>query len=140
MRFPLVAASAAIFFAIAVAAQTPAKDPVDQLIPWLLRENGELRTIPFSQVIFDATGKRVLSLDRRNEADQRVVRQLSTVADEVMRRMNASDSPVQNLARINEASSHFEDLLRATLNGLPGFSCDFPRTSEERIQRSGYPD
>jgi len=57
-----------------------------------------------------------------------------------MKRMNAPDSPVQNLARINEASSHFEDLLREKLNRIPGLSCDFPRTSEDRVQRSGYPD
>jgi hypothetical protein len=62
------------------------------------------------------------------------------VLNEVMKRMNAPDSPVQNLARINEASSHFEDLLRELLNRVPGFTCDFPHTSEDRVQRSGYPD
>jgi hypothetical protein len=136
MRSPLALAFAALL-ASGVAAQ---EAPVDQLIPWLLREDGELRTIPFSQVIFDATGKRVLAIDPKSEADQRIIRQLSAVVDEVMTRMNAPDSPVQKVGRINEASSHFEDLLREKLNQMPGFSCDFPRTAEDRVQRSGYPD
>ncbi len=123
-----------------LSAQDAPKPPVDQLVPWLLREDQELREIPFSQVVFAATGKRVLAIDPRNEADQRAIRQISDVLTEAMKRMNAPESPVQGLARINEASSHFEDLLRELLNQIPGFSCDFPRTSENRVQRSGYPD
>jgi hypothetical protein len=57
-----------------------------------------------------------------------------------MERMNAPDSPVQNVGRINEVSSLFEDLLRERLDRVPGFRCDFPDTSEDRVQRSGYPD
>ncbi len=41
--------------------------PVDQLIPWLLDEVRQLRGVPFAQVIFDATGKRVLP-ERRNRS------------------------------------------------------------------------
>jgi hypothetical protein len=51
--------------------------PVDQLIPWLLNEDRQLRGIAFSEVILDATGKRVLAFDPRNETDQRVVKQIS---------------------------------------------------------------
>ena len=39
------------------ASQTNEKTPVDALIPWLLQEDAQLRGIPFSEVIFDATGK-----------------------------------------------------------------------------------
>ena len=51
---------AAIGLASAGLAQTsPApKAPVDQLIPWLLDEDQQLRGLPFSEVIFDATGKK----------------------------------------------------------------------------------
>src|SRR5205085_12429008 len=35
-----------------------ANAPVDQLIPWLLDEDRQLRGVAFSEVIFDATGKR----------------------------------------------------------------------------------
>jgi hypothetical protein len=130
----------ACLIAASLAAQDVSKAPVDQLVPWLLREDQELREIPFSQVVFAATGKHVLAIDPKSEADQRVIKQIGDVLSEVMQRMNAPDSPIQAVARINEVSSHFEDLLRERLNRVPGFRCDFPRTSEDRVQRSGYPD
>ena len=99
-----------------------------------------MRAIPFSEVIFDATGKKVIAVDKNNETDQRVIKQIGDVLDEVLRRMNAPDSPIQNIPRINEVSSHFEDMMRELLNATPGLSCDVPRTAENRVQRSGYPD
>jgi hypothetical protein len=99
-----------------------------------------LRGIAFSEVIFDTTGKKVLAVDRQNPVDQRVVKTISGVLDEVLKRMNAPDSPIQSVGRINEASSHFEDTMRELLNVAPGFSCDFPHTAQEKVQRSGYPD
>jgi hypothetical protein len=116
------------------------KSPAEALIPWLLQEDGGLRSIPFSEVIFAATGKRVLAVDKQNAVDQRTIRALATTLDEVLRRMNAPNSPVQTVDRINEASSHFEDAIRELLNATPGLSCEFPRTAAERVQRSGYPD
>ncbi|HEY3602507.1 MAG TPA: hypothetical protein VGK72_11165 [Chthoniobacterales bacterium] len=118
--------------------QSPA--PVDQLIPWLLGEDAQLRGLPFAEVIADATGKKVRAVDPRDETDQRVIKQISTVLDEVVRRMNAPESVIQQVARINEVSSHFEDLLCQLLNAAPGLRCDFPRTAEGHVQRSGYPD
>jgi hypothetical protein len=122
------------------AANSTSLSPIDTLIPWLLREDHDLRGIPFSEVILDATGKRVLAIDPKSTTDRRVINQLSSVLDEVMKRMNAPDSAIQGIPRINEVSSHFEDLLRELLNKAPGLSCDLPRTAEDRIQRSGYPD
>jgi hypothetical protein len=120
---------------------TPAaKSPVDQLIPWLLDEDRQLRGIPFGEVIGDVTGKKVLAFNPQNEIDQRVVRQIGAVLNDVTRRMNEPHSPIQNIARINEASSRFEDMIRELLNTTPGLSCDFPRTAEGRVQHSGYPD
>jgi hypothetical protein len=116
------------------------KAPVDQLIPGLLNEDQQLTGIPFSEVIFEATGKRVLPVDRRNESDQRMIKQLSGVLDEVMRRMNDSQNAVQSVGRINEVSSHFENTLRELLNSTAGLRCDFPRTADDKVQRSGYPD
>jgi hypothetical protein len=114
--------------------------PVDQLIPWLLNEDRELRGIAFSQVIFDATGKRVLAFDPQNETDRRVVKQISAACHETMKRLNAPDSVIQNIGRINEVSSHFEDTLRELLSSTSGLSCDSPPTLEGKTQRSGYPD
>jgi len=127
--------------ASAALAQSPApKPPVDQLIPWLLDEDRQLRGIPFSEVIVDVTGKKVLPFDSRNEIDQRVAKQVGAACDRAMKQLNASDSPIQNIQRINEVSSHFEDVLRGLLNSSPGLNCDFPRTADNKIQRSGYPD
>jgi hypothetical protein len=41
---------------------TPAtgKAAADRLIPWLLDEDQQMRGIPFSELIFDTTGKKVL--------------------------------------------------------------------------------
>ncbi|HEU5247548.1 MAG TPA: hypothetical protein VFU09_10700 [Candidatus Udaeobacter sp.] len=119
---------------------TVTKAPVDQLIAWLLDEDRQLHGIPFAGVIFDATGKRVLPTDAKNEVDQRMIKQISTACDQTMKRFNAPDSAIQNVNRINEVSSHFEDCLRELLNSVPGLNCDFPRTTEGRLQRSGYPD
>ena len=70
------------------ASQTNEKTPVDALIPWLLQEDAQLRGIPFSEVIFDATGKHVLAFNPKDETDARVVKQISAVLDEVMARLN----------------------------------------------------
>ncbi len=122
--------------------ETPAspKPPVDALIRWLLQEDEQLRGLPFAEVILDATGKKVIATDPRNAVDQRVIRQISSVLGEVVRRMNAPGSAIEGIPRINEVSSHFEDLLRELLNAVPGLNCDFPRTADGRVQRSGYPD
>jgi hypothetical protein len=120
---------------------TPATGaPVYQLIPWLLNEDRRLRGIPFSEVIFDATGKRVLAFDPQNETDQRVVKQISAACGMMMKRLNAPDSVIQNVGRINEVSSHFEDTLRQLLSSTSGLTCDSPPTTEGKVQRSGYPD
>ncbi len=123
-----------------LAAATHAKEPVDQLIPWLLNEDRQLRGIAFSEVIFDATGKRVLRVDKTNAVDQRVIRAVGAACDGTMKRLNAADSSIQKVGRINEVGSHFEDTLRELLNATPGLDCDFPRTAEGKVQRSGYPD
>src|SRR5256884_9250591 len=116
------------------------KAAVDALIPWLLQEDAQLRGIPFSEVIFDAIGKHVLAFNPKDETDARVVKQISAVLDEVMARLNAPESAIQGIPRINEVSSHFEDLIRELLNKMPGLACDFPKTAAGGKQRSGYPD
>ena len=133
---------AAIWLASAAFAQrSPAPNgPVDQLIPWLLDEGQQLRGIPFSELIFDTTGRKVLPFESNNAVDQRVAKAISTACDKTMDRLNAPDTAIQNVDRINEVSSHFEDTLRELLNTTPGLQCDFPRTVEGKVQRSGYPD
>ena len=72
--------------------------------------------------------------------DLRVVKQISVVLDQMMSQQNSPASVIQGIPRINEVSSHFEDLMRELLNKTPGLICDFPKTSEGRLQRSAYPD
>ena len=119
---------------------TASHSPANQLIPWLLEKDHDLREIPFSEVIFHATGKRILAIDPQNETDQRVLKEIGTALDGVLTRMNAPESPIQSAGRINEVSSSFETMIRELLNAAPGLTCDFPKTAEGRVQRSGYPD
>jgi hypothetical protein len=114
--------------------------PINRLIGWLFDRDRELHGIDFSDVILAATGKRVIAFDPASETDQRVMRGLSAALDEAKKRMNAPASVGQNVGRINEVSSHVEDLLRELLNASPGLSCELPRTAAGHIQRSGYPD
>jgi len=124
----------------ATASASTEKAAVDALIPWLLQEDAQLRGIPFSEVIFDATGKRVLAFNPKNETDGRVLKQIRSVLDQVMAQLSPPESVVQGIPRINEVSSHFENLMRELLNKAPGLSCDFPKTAAGGTQRSGYPD
>ena len=133
---------AAIGLGTAALAQTsPApKGPVDQLIPWLSNEDQQLHGVPFSELIVDTTGRKVLPFAANNAVDQRVAKAITAACEETMKRLNAPDSAIQNVDRINEVSSHFEDTLRQLLNTTPGLQCEFPLTAEGKIQRSGYPD
>jgi hypothetical protein len=143
IRLVYILSTAVLFAAESFAQERPqaaTKPAVDRLIPWLLDEGVQLRGIPFSEVIVDVTGKKVIPFDAKNEVDQRVRKAIAAACDETTKRLNAADSPVQKVARINEVSSHFEDTLRELLNSTPGLSCDFPKTGDGKIQRSGYPD
>jgi hypothetical protein len=113
---------------------------VDQPIPWLLDGDRQLGGLAFSDVILAATGKHVFSFDLKSAVDQRVIKQVGGVLDEAMKWMNAPESATHNVVRINELSSHIEDLLRELINGPRGLRCDFPRMAEGHFQHSGYPD
>jgi len=60
------------------------KRAVDQLIPWLLDEDRQLRGVPFSEVIFDTTGKKVFGFDTNNPVDRRVAKAISAACDEAI--------------------------------------------------------
>jgi hypothetical protein len=144
-RIALLAVSVTAFASSVILAQTPApavpnSAPVDQLIPWLLKEDAELRGILFSEVIHDTTGKKVLAFNGSDATDTRVVKMVGSVLDQILEQMNAKESPIQKIERINEVSSHFEDAIRERLNSAPGLHCEVPPTVDGRLQRSGYPD
>ncbi len=114
--------------------------PAESLIHWLLQQDDGLRELPFAEVICAATGKSIVPIDPADENDARVLKAIGTGLDEVLQRMNAPDAKVQSVARINEVSSFFEEMLRDVMNKVPRLSCDYPKTADERVQRSGYPD
>jgi hypothetical protein len=121
-------------------AREPVESPAAKLVPWLFEQGDSLTQMPFRDVIRYATGKEVRPIDAGDPADQRVVKQISTALDEVLRRMNEEDSPVQEIGRINEVSGPFEEMLRQVLNRADGFSCGFATIEGGKVQRSGYPD
>jgi hypothetical protein len=108
------------------------KAAVDQLIPCLLDEDQQLRGVAFSKLILDTTGRKVLPFAANNAVDQRVANAISAACDETMQRLNAPNSEVQNVDRINEINSHFENTLRDLLIATPGLRCDFPLTAWEQ--------
>ena len=110
------------------------------MIVAVMKADGELKGIPFADVVKATTGKRILALDKKNEADCELLAKIGTALDEVIRLMNATNSIAQKQKRINEVSSHFENELKRLLNETPGFTCDFPHLASGKIQRSGYPD
>jgi hypothetical protein len=123
----------------AAVSQTAPDDAVKTLVPWLFKQDRELRSILFSDVIEAATGKKIVPFSADDADDQRIVAGVSGAMDRVLEAMNA-DEKVKSIRRINEVSSHFENLMRTTLNTVPDFSCDFPKTKTGQTLRSGYPD
>jgi len=109
------------------------------LVRSLLGENLTDRTFDFATVAQACSGKRVLSLTDE-PAHARVVSAIEQALAETTRELNAGDSPVRKLRRINEASRFFEEGLMKRIDALPGLHCDTPPTRAGVHQRSGYPD
>jgi len=119
----------------------PAEGPaLEALFPRIMDERAALEDIPFPELIRIATGHRVEPFDPSAEADARILAALVRALDAVLAEMNRPDSPVRDLARINEASAEFEEGLRGHLASTPGIACTLPLTAAGTPQRSGYPD
>lgn len=127
------------FLGVAPLVQPRAAD-IDLLIPWLLEEDRDLEGIPFPAVVKATTGKSILPFDRSKKIDLALLGKIEKAVAATAAAMNAADSAAHAQKRINEVSSHFEAALRDALNEIPGFECDYPKTSGGRVQRSGYPD
>jgi hypothetical protein len=139
-RFAVIVALP-LLFSGGLRAQAPdAQSPAASFIPWLLQGKEELTQMPLADVVFYATGKKIIPLDPQNHADQRVLALLRLTLDEVVKAMSAPDNPIQSVARINEVSAPFENMLRERLEAAEGFTCDYPKTAAGKVQRSGYPD
>lgn len=117
----------------------PPLHPDAALVKSLLGENLAGRTFDFATIAEACSGKRVLALGD-DPAHRRVIAAMERALAETIRELNAGDSPVRNLRRINEASRFFEDGLLARLNATAGLRCEVPPTRAGAHQRSGYPD
>jgi hypothetical protein len=105
----------------------------------LLSQRSFLENIPFTEIITAASGKKLIPLDKTDPIAQQIFEKISSTMNQVLAWLN-QDSELQKIARINEVSSHVENLLQWALDEQPGFTCEFPKTAAGNIQRSGYPD
>ena len=117
----------------------PSQSADAALVRSLLAENLSDRTFDFATVAEICSSKRVLPLTESPE-HQQTLAAIEQALTQTIAAMNAPDSPVRKLRRINEASRFFEDDLLARLDDTPGFSCGLPPTRAGSQQRSGYPD
>lgn len=113
---------------------------VDTLVPSIVAQAAQLDGAAFADVIKGATGRNILAIDSDAETDREIIDAISVTMNETLTRMNAPDSPVRGLSRINEASRFFEDSMQELLDAKEDFSCNVPLTAEGEPQRSGYPD
>ena len=134
-KFLFIAALAAL-----TAVGQEKKSDTHVLVTAAMRSANELKQIPFSEIVKAATGRKVVPFDTSKETDRELLSKIGKAMDEVVKRMNETNSPAQKQRRINEVSSHFENEMKRVLNELPGFECDFPKTAQGKVQRSGYPD
>lgn len=109
------------------------------LIRRLLEEKLSARVFAFPVVVEATSGTQVIPLRGRVSAD-RVATAIREATRMVITEMNAEDSPIKELRRINEASRFFEDGLLERLEAVDGIRCSIPKNLEGKAQRSGYPD
>ncbi len=109
------------------------------LIKALLKENLSDRSFSFATVVEATSGKKVLTLTN-DPAHQRVITAIEKALTTSLTELNANDSPIRKLRRINEASKFFEDALLKNLSVSPGLTCEIPLNRKGDQQRSGYPD
>jgi hypothetical protein len=109
------------------------------LVRQLLGEKLGDRSFSFATVAEACSGKKVIPLAAK-ESHTRVQAAIESALSRAVEKLNAPDSPVRSLRRINEASRFFEDALHESLNAEPDLSCDVPPNRRGEAQRSGYPD
>jgi hypothetical protein len=127
------------FFMDAGDARNAPRQSDAELVRSLLGEKLSERTFNFATIAGACSGKRVLPLTG-DPAHQRITAAIEKALAETILELNAEDSPVRKLRRINEASMLFEDALLARLDAEPGLRCEIPPTRAGTRQRPGYPD
>lgn len=105
-----------------------------------MRSGGNEVEMPFPEVIRVASGHQLVPMMADELAHREAMEAIAEALDATLAEMNAKDSPIKGLRRINEASAYFEDSLHRRLEAHPAFTCDIPHTAAGKVQRSGYPD
>lgn len=121
-------------------AGVPPAPSLKELIGTLTRDKEAFEDLPFRDVIEATTGNQVIPFDPTQPADAELLTAIEEALDAAFEEFNKAESPTNDEARINEVSSHFENAMMASLNGMPGIRCEHPPTASGRVQRSGYPD
>ena len=116
-----------------------AQDADTRLVRQLLDEKLADREFSFATVASACSGKKVVPLGDR-ASHRRVKEAVESALAAAIARFNAADSPLRSLRRINEASRHFEDALRESLDAEPDLACGIPPNRRGEHQASGYPD
>ncbi len=109
------------------------------LVKALLAGDLSEREFQFSLVTEAVSGKRMVPLGAQSFGE-RVIGHLGAVLAQVIQEMNAPNSAIKGLRRINEGSRYFEDRILEILDEIEGISCAIPNTVGGKAQRSGYPD
>lgn len=98
------------------------------------------KNVLFSQLIQETRHLTIIPFDENSTIHQAIKKVILSAAEECRAEFSASDSPLREVSRINEASRYFEDRLREKIDASVEFSCGIPLTSSGKEQRSGYPD
>lgn len=114
--------------------------PVADAVRAVMQAEESLREVPLQEVVAAATGKQILPFQPdKIPADAAMKVHLTRALDELLHVLNAPQSPVRGLRRINEASRSAEEKLAALLD-TGDFTCGFAKTTAGEAQRAGYPD
>lgn len=110
------------------------------LVKQLLNEDLGTRSFSFAEVIKSSSCKEVIPYNLADASHVYCLRAIRKATSAVIDKLNSSNSPTKDLARINECSRHAEDLLRVELSKDVELTCDIPLNTKGKKQRSGYPD
>jgi hypothetical protein len=112
-----------------------------QLIQSVAQGSQQLGHLTLAEVVEATSGKKVLPFSVEDDpVAKRILGAVKQALTATLEQANAANSEARQQSRINEVSKFFEDRLREQLHRTPGFSCDWPKTSDGKTQRSGYPD
>lgn len=120
--------------------QAQAQSDDAALVKQLLHEDLGARSFSFADVIHSSCGKKVIAFDPNQTSHRATLLAIRNATAASIKTLNHPSSPTHGLRRVNEASRHFEELLRAEISRNPDFSCDIPENAQGKKQRSGYPD